>query len=592
MIVLDDLDSWTFERLLFNNGPRYETGCSEQYLKYICTKLYQRGTYFRNAYVTNSLCCPSRTTILTGQYPHNTGLWQNAGNNDLDWFKSGYSAFKTNPSVYGYTPEQMTINRLLKDSGYFTAMIGKLLNGTTRGSITPPFPTSAPLGWNMFYSLLDPNSHKMYDYEYQKWLDTDSTDTINHDQYGVEGGLETTPGGTVRHSVFQSDTLADHALDAMWVATHHPYFFAPKNFFITLAPTVPHLEASNDPANNNKPQPLSFAGQTQMRTRGRLSPGMLKGWFPVRATVGQGIRDLPPESTATISESLSGRTFWVRQGVGWEYSASGYSRAVRPNLTPQLENLRQLQQSRVEAMMALDESLGYVFTWMENNNYWSNTAVILVSDNGYHLGEHSLTEKSTPFEEAIHVPLIIRAPNDSTQATNNSLVLTNDLAPTIAAYAGATGQAYWRPDGRSLRSLIGTTTLFPRKQFLIAHRMAPWDYPPWYDGGVRRLNVFGIPHYNALRQLGDGRNGLYVRYSYDTTQYPSYYDKGQWSPAGQDPNPVLRQNCESFNMNVDPYQSILSNPDRSCRQDYIDAFQSFLTCREAACATLEDRIYP
>jgi arylsulfatase A-like enzyme len=44
--------------------------------------LAQRGMSFTNAYVSNPLCCPSRATIMRGQYSHNTGVWTNNKSSD------------------------------------------------------------------------------------------------------------------------------------------------------------------------------------------------------------------------------------------------------------------------------------------------------------------------------------------------------------------------------------------------------------------------------------------------------------------------------------------------------------------------------
>src|SRR6266508_3701107 len=42
-------------------------------------ELAARGITFANAFASNPLCCPSRATLLTGQYAHSTGVWQNKG---------------------------------------------------------------------------------------------------------------------------------------------------------------------------------------------------------------------------------------------------------------------------------------------------------------------------------------------------------------------------------------------------------------------------------------------------------------------------------------------------------------------------------
>src|ERR671918_513676 len=41
--------------------------------------LKEKGMSFSNAFVSNALCCPSRATIMRGQYAHNTGVWTNEG---------------------------------------------------------------------------------------------------------------------------------------------------------------------------------------------------------------------------------------------------------------------------------------------------------------------------------------------------------------------------------------------------------------------------------------------------------------------------------------------------------------------------------
>lgn len=78
--------------------------------------LEAEGTTFDNYFVTDSLCCPSRASIFTGRYPHDTGVWGNSG------IDGGYSAFND------HDDEASTVATDLHRVGYRTAMMGKYLN--------------------------------------------------------------------------------------------------------------------------------------------------------------------------------------------------------------------------------------------------------------------------------------------------------------------------------------------------------------------------------------------------------------------------------------------------------------------------------
>jgi N-acetylglucosamine-6-sulfatase len=80
-------------------------------------KMQKEGVTFTNYFVTDSLCCPSRSSIFTGRYPHDTGVFRNTGND------GGYLVFRNR----GH--EQATFATSLSAAAYRTAMLGKYLNG-------------------------------------------------------------------------------------------------------------------------------------------------------------------------------------------------------------------------------------------------------------------------------------------------------------------------------------------------------------------------------------------------------------------------------------------------------------------------------
>jgi arylsulfatase A-like enzyme len=121
---------------------------SMNYMPGVKKLLVQQGTSFSNFYVPLSLCCPSRTVILRGQYPHNTGVLTN--NLPNGGFEKAYAS----------GIESATAATLLHDAGYRTVLLGKYLNGypdTASPSYIPP-------GWDEWYSPSAGNPYTEYNY--------------------------------------------------------------------------------------------------------------------------------------------------------------------------------------------------------------------------------------------------------------------------------------------------------------------------------------------------------------------------------------------------------------------------------------------
>src|SRR5690242_8025536 len=82
-------------------------------------QLAHAGTSFSRYYVVDSLCCPSRASIFTGEYPHDDGVYTNAGAD------GGYNTFVR------HNDPQKSFAVTLRAAGYRTAIMGKFLNGYT-----------------------------------------------------------------------------------------------------------------------------------------------------------------------------------------------------------------------------------------------------------------------------------------------------------------------------------------------------------------------------------------------------------------------------------------------------------------------------
>lgn len=106
---------------------------------------------------------------------------------------------------------------------------------------------------------------------------------------------------------------------------------------------------------------------------------------------------------------------------------------------------------RIRSLQAVDEATAATIRALRDTGRLKNTVVAFITDNGYLLGEHRFTGKDVPYEQAVHVPLLVRGPGFPAGAVRTQTVSMVDLAPTFLDLANA--RADRTVDGRSIAPL-------------------------------------------------------------------------------------------------------------------------------------------
>jgi arylsulfatase A-like enzyme len=168
---------------------------SMRVMKRVNSRIGDLGATFTNSFVNYAFCCPSRATFLTGQYAHNHQILNNVPPT------GGFDRFQ---ALHG----DNNLAVWLQNAGYYTAMIGKYLNGYANKPAVPP-------GWSEWYAGA-PDDQDVYDY------------TLNENGVLVHYGEMAAD--------FKQDVLTGKAVDL--VNRRAP---AAQPFFLWLTYTAPHI---------------------------------------------------------------------------------------------------------------------------------------------------------------------------------------------------------------------------------------------------------------------------------------------------------------------------------------------------------------
>ncbi|KQZ68693.1 hypothetical protein ASD66_15570 [Nocardioides sp. Root151] len=422
----------------------------------------QQGASYDRAFVVDSLCCVSRSSLMTGQYPHQTGVLTNTANLPNPYGPiGGWEAF----SAYG-NPER-SVNAHLEHSGYTTGFVGKYLNQFEPGMTD----LELPAGWSEFNAL--------FGSAYDGWGFASS--------YVEDGELR------VREHAIPPASATDEVKDAAYAGTvtedlaldfieRHTPDDAP--FYLEVAPYGPHSRVDGD-----TPWPDEPLFPPAMRDRtGHAGP--LGNCGRVDCS------DLDLDDLVGFGDDQSDNLPVHADGTpapGWKPTTT----TLRPE--DAVVDLR----NRARMVASIDRMVERILAAVDDDTY-----VVLTSDNGFHLGQHDLERgKGAPYDSDAHVPLLVVGPSIE-PGTRPQVVNNIDLAATFEDLAGLEPEP-WRSGTSFAPSLLEQTAKGSRHAFF-EHTYAPslgLDPDRVYSGGTIDI----IPSYVAIRS----RDALLVRLDLD-----------------------------------------------------------------------------
>ncbi len=353
-------------------------------------RLAAEGMLFEKAYVTNSLCAPSRAVILTGKHSHLNGLRDNS-----DQFDG----------------TQQTIPKIFQKNGYQTAIFGK---------------------WHL---KTDPTG-------FDTWKVLPGQGHYYNPEFRTSTGTETDTG-------YVTDLITDFTIDWMDKVKNDN-----KPFFLIYQHKAPHREWLSKEKDFREytqktfPEPSTLlddyegrgtaAKEAEMRISihmGLTNDNKIK---PAIAEV-HGFKDFIPWYSNAYRNNLDRMNQKQRQA--WEKVYDPINEEFdKENL--QGDSLtrwkyQRYMQDYLGSVAAIDENIGRVLDYLDVNGLADNTIVIYTSDQGFYLGEHGWFDKRFMYEESFRTPLIIRWPGIiKAGSRNNDLVQNLDFAETMLDMAG------------------------------------------------------------------------------------------------------------------------------------------------------------
>ncbi len=355
-------------------------------------RIAKAGILFTNASVTNSICAPSRATILTGKHSHLNGKVDNH---------------------FKFDTTNITFPQILQANGYQTAMFGKLHFG------------NSPKGFDQFKILPDQGNYYNPDFI-----------TKNNGNIQVKG--------------YVTDIITDMTLD--WLKEERS---PDKPFMLMYLHKAPHrswLMAERhleEMTLKSYPEPKTlfddYAGRTAPAKEAEMNILTSMSWsgdnkiYPAvmdslkipeigfdkqrfKAEMGR----LDPSQKANFEK--------VYDRINAEFQKAYPSMADQDKMRWKFQRY---MQDYLGTIRAVDENVGRLLDYLEANHLMENTIIVYTSDQGFYLGEHGWFDKRFIYDESFKTPLMVSWPGKIKPGQKSDALVQNlDFAQTFLDAAG------------------------------------------------------------------------------------------------------------------------------------------------------------
>ena len=445
------------------------------------------GILFSNACVTNSICAPSRAVILTGKHSHLNGKVDNG---------------------FPFDTTQVTFPQLFQKAGYQTAMFGKLHFGNN------------PKGVDDFLILPGQGS-----YINPKFLGKEK-DTI------IQGYVtDVITDLTLNWFREKRDKEKPFLMMYLHKAPHRPWWPSPEKFAEFYEKEFPEPETLFDDYKGRgsaaKSAEMNILTHMQYMHDSKIRPSTLEEMGEVNPEI--------------VYYRIDGTEY--RPGPGGflvPFNRGTPDQIAKYNVTldkinndfkenwPKMNDKEKMQwkfqrymQDYLATISSIDDNVGRVLDYLEENDLEDNTLVVYTSDQGFYLGEHGWYDKRFIYDESFKTPLLIKWPNKIKPGiTNDEMVQNLDFAQTFLEVAGISA-----PDDMQGESLIplftGNEDRWTREEVYYHY----YEYPSVHM--VKR-------HYGIVN-----KEFKLVRFYYDVDEWELYdrlNDPNEMNNVYDDPN--------------------------------------------------------
>ena len=416
-------------------------------------KLSDSGTSFMKAYTNNPICGPSRSSFLSGIYPHNSlNFWQKP------WYNNDVLA------------NTKTIVEKFKENGYYVVGSGKILHHNKK-ELWSEFEHEADYGPVAYKGLRKKGKRGIAHPDVAKpfseigQIDGSFGPFKNISNLEEDGEKITWAyGGSRGYKEFKyisedDRDLTPDEINAQWAE-----------------------DKINELAKSDDDSPFFLAVGFLRPHTPLIAPQKYFDMYPLEkielANILENDMDdtfLNYDETNNVEKSEVGKNNSILSHKQLsKRSVEMYYKLKESYKNPD-EGLKRFTQAYLACVTAVDDNIGQVVNAIDNSKFKDNTIIVFVSDHGWTMGEKNHVYKNSLWEESTRVPLTIRAPGLTKPNTKvNHPVSLIDVYPTLLELAGLDNNTIKNDKGKSLDG-------FSLKPFLENPNTKKWEGP---DGAL------------------------------------------------------------------------------------------------------------